>query len=178
MNASALPKRLTVIDLAKEDMKFSAGHFTIFSATDRERLHGHNFSVGARITCAVGDDGMAFDYGIYKKKLHGLCRAWNEYFILPTQSPYLEIRENGDRVEAVFDGVSIPFLRSDILLLPIANATLEEFSRLMLEALIVDPAEIEKYGVWALTVRVSSGPGQSAATSWSRLDEKANAFGE
>ena len=33
------------IRLAKENMKFSAAHFTIFSASERERLHGHNFRV-------------------------------------------------------------------------------------------------------------------------------------
>ena len=39
--------QLTTIELSKEYLKFSAGHFTVFSATERERLHGHNFSVSA-----------------------------------------------------------------------------------------------------------------------------------
>ena len=38
-------QRTTTLELYKEEMKFSAGHFTIFSATERENLHGHNFSV-------------------------------------------------------------------------------------------------------------------------------------
>lgn len=165
---SAQPVRVTVIDLAKEDMKFSAGHFTIFSATERERLHGHNFTVGARIACEVGPDGMAFDYGVYKKVLKGLCDAWNEYFILPTQSRHLKIIQGATHIDAVFNGISIPFLKSDVLLLPIANATLEEFARLMLEALASDGEALARHGVLSIEVRVGSGPGQWASCSWIR----------
>ena len=41
---------LTTINICKEALKFSGAHFTIFSATDRERLHGHNFRVRAEVT--------------------------------------------------------------------------------------------------------------------------------
>ena len=37
--------KTTTIGLQKKNMKFSVGHFTIFSATKRERLHRHNFNV-------------------------------------------------------------------------------------------------------------------------------------
>ena len=37
------------ISLSKEDMKFSAGHFTIFDGAARETLHGHNFTVSAEV---------------------------------------------------------------------------------------------------------------------------------
>ncbi|EQD50251.1 hypothetical protein B1A_13514, partial [mine drainage metagenome] len=36
--------RSVEVDLSKERMKFSAGHFTVFSASERENLHGHNFT--------------------------------------------------------------------------------------------------------------------------------------
>jgi 6-pyruvoyltetrahydropterin/6-carboxytetrahydropterin synthase len=49
--------RLATLYIDKESHKFSAAHFTIFSATERERLHGHNYSVSAKIVAPLGDNG-------------------------------------------------------------------------------------------------------------------------
>lgn len=158
--------RVSTLRLAKEDMKFSAGHFTIFSASERERLHGHNFAVAVEIEAEVLQNGMCFDYGVYKKIIRSLCEQWDEYFILPGESPYLTIEREGDCVFALFNGERIPFLAKDVLILPIANATLEEFSRLMLASLTADPLALERFKIRRLRVAVSSGPGQSADASW------------
>jgi 6-pyruvoyltetrahydropterin/6-carboxytetrahydropterin synthase len=157
----------TTIELYKENMKFSAGHFTIFSATERERLHGHNFTVYVSFEARMLDNGMCFDYGLYKDRIVKQCKAWNEYFILPTQSPHLQLEEEGEYLYALFNGERIPFLRSDVLLLPVVNATVEEFARLFLESLLADPEEVAAFGIEAMTVKVFSGPGQCAAASWS-----------
>lgn len=160
--------RLTTLELFKEDMKFSAGHFTIFSATERENLHGHNFRVHVIIEAEMDANGMCFDYGIYKKRIRQLCTAWDEVTILPAHSPYLRIEEQGDAIYAHFAAERIPFLRRDVLVLPIANATVEEFSRLLLAALLADANELQSFGIHAVTVKVFSGPGQSGAASWRR----------
>lgn len=153
---------MVTIRLAKENMKFSAAHFTIFSASERERLHGHNFRVEVDIEARMLGNGMCFDYGIYKDRVVALCRELNEWTILPTHSPYLRIEEDGDHVFAVFDGNRIPFLRSDVLLLPIENATLEEFAAWFLARLGEDRAVLHEHRIDAIEVRVFSGPGQSA----------------
>jgi 6-pyruvoyltetrahydropterin/6-carboxytetrahydropterin synthase len=151
------------IHLAKENMKFSAGHFTIFGAGERERLHGHNFKVEVVLTADMIENGMCFDYGIYKDKVVALCRELNEWFILPTRSPHLEIEEHGDQLTAVFGDERIPFLRKDVLLLPIVNGTIEEFAGYLLGRLSEDPVSLAAHRIAAIEVRVSSGPGQSAA---------------
>ncbi|MDC0574224.1 6-carboxytetrahydropterin synthase, partial [Luminiphilus sp.] len=46
--------QLATLHINKQAHKFSAAHFTIFSATDRERLHGHNYGVSARIVAVMG----------------------------------------------------------------------------------------------------------------------------
>ncbi|MGE4367225.1 6-pyruvoyl trahydropterin synthase family protein [Thermomonas sp.] len=150
------------IRLAKQNMKFSAGHFTIFSATERERLHGHNFTVEVDIEARMLGNGMCFDYGLYKDRVVALCRELNEWTILPTRSPYLRIEEDGEYVYAHFDGQRIPFLRADVLLLPIENATLEEFAGWFLQRLCEDRAALRAHAIDAIEVRVLSGPGQSA----------------
>jgi len=162
-----MTRRFT-LELSKEDMKFSAGHFTIFSATERERLHGHNFAVQVSIEARMQDNGMGFDYGIYKRRIRELCEAWDEYFILPTLSPYLQISESGEYIEAFFNGERIPFLKRDVLLLPIVNATVEEFSHLFLQELMQDPLELESLGIDGLLVKVFSGPGQCGTSAWRR----------
>lgn len=157
------------IRLAKQNMKFSAGHFTIFSATERERLHGHNFTVEVDIEARMLGNGMCFDYGLYKDRVVALCRELNEWVILPTRSPHLRIEEDGDHVYAHFNGQRIPFLRSDVLLLPIANATLEEFAWWFLQRLAEDGDALRAHAIDAIEVRVLSGPGQSAGRRM-RLD--------
>ncbi|KAF1699191.1 6-pyruvoyl tetrahydrobiopterin synthase [Pseudoxanthomonas jiangsuensis] len=151
-----------IIRLAKENMKFSAGHFTIFSASERERLHGHNFRVEADIEARMLGNGMCFDYGLYKDRIVALCRELNEWFILPSRSPHLRIEEEGEYLYATFAGQRIPFLRADVLLLPIANATLEEFAGYFIERLAEDRQALREHRIDAIEVRVFSGPGQSA----------------
>lgn len=159
--------RTTRIELYKEEMKFSAGHFTIFNATERERLHGHNWRVYTALTCEVGDDGLAFDYAIYKRKLFDMCLQWNEYFLLPERSPHLRLEKTDDYLIAHFDGDRIPFLYKDVLTLPVANVTVEELSRLLLERLVQYRDEAGHELVTGIEVKVFSGPGQSASAEWS-----------
>lgn len=161
------PRRFR-LELAKEDMKFSAGHFTIFSATERERLHGHNFQVQVNLEAHLQDNGMGFDYGLYKQRIRELCARWDEYFILPTRSPYLQLEADETYIYAIFNGERLPFLKSDVLLLPITNATVEEFSHLLLQELTQNQDELDAWKIDALTVKVSSGPGQCGASDWRR----------
>lgn len=158
----------TCIEICKEDLKFSAAHFTIFSATERERLHGHNFKVSLLLTTAVGDNGMCFSYGEIKKRLRRLCAALDEYMVLPGGSPHLEIRDDGPYYQVRFNGEEMRFLRADTLVLPVRNTTVEEFARHLLECLLKDAPFVEGNDISALTMKVSSGPGQSGSASWSR----------
>lgn len=167
--------RTTTIELEKEDMKFSSGHFTIFSATHRERLHGHNFNVAVALTSVVGDDGLVADYGIYKRKLATLCQEWNEYFLLPAHSPHLKLREDGDQLLATFAGVDIPFLKQDVLILPVTNITLEELAAAFLDKVRAFRDTSQHEQILEIVVKVFSGPGQSASARWSAPPLPANA---
>jgi len=66
--------KTTKIELYKEDMKFSAGHFTIFSANKRENFHGHNFRVYGCFELPILENGMAIDYGELKSVLRKECQ--------------------------------------------------------------------------------------------------------
>jgi 6-pyruvoyltetrahydropterin/6-carboxytetrahydropterin synthase len=159
------PPRYGRIEIRKQALKFSAAHFTIFSETDRENLHGHNFQVECELTAPVGEDGLMFDYGIIKKVLREVCETLDEQMILPANSPHLQIEAGDDYTVAIFNGERLPFLARDLTVLPIANTTVEEFSSYLL-GLIVDHPSFEGRGITRMTIKVSSSPGQTGCASW------------
>ncbi len=160
--------QLTTLELAKEHFKFSAGHFTIFSATNRENLHGHNWNVGVSITAEVGDNGLAFDYAVAKRQAEAYCAELNERFLLPGRSPFLQIEETDTGLTAVFGQERLSFLSRDVRVLPVRNVTVEEMSAWLLGRFHDDLAVRPELAIHALTVRVYSGPGQCATTEWRR----------
>ena len=158
-------KRLARFVIEKQAMNFSIAHFTIFSATERENLHGHNFQVRCELVAPVGKDGLAFNYGIIKKLVRALCDKINEKLILPEHSPYLILDDQDDYLVAEFNGEKLPFLKRDVLTLPIANTTVEELSRYFLAQLLAEPI-LQGRGITELTIAVSSSPGQLGYAHW------------
>ena len=149
-------------------MKFSAAHFTIFSATERENLHGHNFTVHAEFTAVVTENGITVDYRKTRKKLIELCNGLNEIVLLPTQSPHLRLQIDDKRIVAHFADEELVFLKRDVKLLPLRNVTIEELASYLLDILVAEMAVGSESTVTAIAVRVFSGPGQSARVRWVR----------
>lgn len=160
-------EELTTIEISKGYLKFSAGHFTIFSARERESLHGHDFALTCDVTAPLDQNGMAFDYRLLKAKLKVLCDALDEQVLLPGESPYLEVRDLGAKLIAIFGEEEITFLKRDVQVLPIRNATVEEFARLLLHRFMEDP-EIKRWDLRRARIRISSGDGQWASSTWER----------
>ena len=103
-------EELTTLYIDKESHKFSAAHYTIFSATERERLHGHNYSVSAKIVAPMGYNGFSADYNVYKNRLAALCDELDEYTLLAGESPYQEVIESGACYCVRYDSQEILFL--------------------------------------------------------------------
>jgi len=158
-------EQLTTLYIDKESHKFSAAHYTIFSATERERLHGHNYSVSAKIVAPMGSNGFSADYNVYKERLARLCNALDEYMLLAGESPYQQIAEDGACYRVSHAGQEMLFLRSDTLVLPIRNATVEEFSRYLLQRLLDDSVGDD---LREIELCVASGPGQKGCATWRR----------
>lgn len=161
-----MERYLATVELQKESMKFSAGHTTIFSATEREPLHGHLYGVYLGLTTWVVENGMTFDYRYYKKRIHELCRHVNQTFLMPQFSPYLEFAEDDDYYYFTFNHKKIPFLKEDVTLMPLSNITVEELSRWFVSELIKNKEELERHRIERVVVKVFSAPGQSASHEW------------
>ena len=155
--------RLATLEFYPVAFNFSSAHFTLFSATSRERLHGHNYSVAASLTAKIHEPGLTFDYAIFKKKLTRLCEELDSYLILPGQSPYLKITERSDHYEVHFDSDQMFFLKKDTLILPIANTTLEDFSQWFIDRLTSDADFLKQNDIHALTIKVFNSPNQSGS---------------
>ena len=153
------------IEITKEYLHFSAAHFTVFSATERENLHGHNFQVQATLSGRVGNDGLCFDYNIVKTKLKTLCDALDELVLLPGQCPHLDIEAAEKYMIATFNDERLPFLHRDVKVVPVRNITVEELAHWLLGELTNDP-EIAALPVADIELRVSSGAGQWACATW------------
>lgn len=159
-------KRLTTIEIDKDYLKFSAAHFTVFSSTDRERLHGHNFRVIARFEAEVNDNGMCVDYSVLKRKVQQVCDDLDEYTLIAGDSPFLRVEETVEHYVVIHNDVEQLFLKSDTLILPVKNTTVEELSSYVLSLVVDDQqfqqaCEFKQIDIW-----VSSGPGQKGMTSW------------
>ena len=155
--------QLATLHIDKQAHKFSAAHFTIFSATERERLHGHNYGVSARIVAEMGDNGFSADYNVYKRALQKLCDSHDEYMLLPANSPWLVVEEQEGEYLATFDGKTLRFPVDETLLLPIVNVTVEALAQYLLE-LILKQSELGE--IVELELFVSSGDGQMSSACW------------
>ena len=161
--------RLASLEIHKEEFSFSAGHFTIFSETEREQLHGHNYYVSLELKKVIADNGLSFDYRYYKKKILALCDQLDRHFLLPENSRYLPIHDEGDYWIAHFNGKKLPFLKEDVVMLPLTNITIEELSHWFLQKILEEKADIERHGIRGITVKVFNGPGQSGGASWGEM---------
>ncbi|KAH8055546.1 6-pyruvoyl tetrahydrobiopterin synthase [Aureococcus anophagefferens] len=122
------------VQVRSERFKFNASHFVAFRGF-RERLHGHNYTVGVRVFGPLSpDDGYVLDFGDVKKTLTA---------------------EDG----AFF---SIPL--GDCAMLPIVHSTAEELAAMIwhktIEAFGVDI--LKKRGITAIEIAVAEAPMQEA----------------
>lgn len=160
------PERpITRIAIAKEYLHFSAAHFTIFSATERENLHGHNFRLRCEIQARVDETGLCFDYNLLKTKLQALCQQLDERTLMPGNSPHLSITSEATYQVVCFAEEKLPFLPRDLLVLPVANITIEAMSQWFLKQLREDE-DILELPLHRLSVGISSGPDQWADSQW------------
>jgi 6-pyruvoyltetrahydropterin/6-carboxytetrahydropterin synthase len=161
--------RLAIIELHKEELKFSAGHFMLFSAAERETMHGHDYQIHVAFHTLIHTNGMAFDCRVYKQKLLDLCQTLDYRFILPAHSDFLRLEETAERWTAYVGTETFAFYKKDVAILPICNVTIEELSHWFLQQLIQNQAELQEHHIQGITIRVFNGRGESGATSWGKV---------
>jgi 6-pyruvoyltetrahydropterin/6-carboxytetrahydropterin synthase len=158
--------RLSIIELHTDELKFSAGHFMLYSATKRETMHGHDYQVSIAIHTLIERNGMSFDCRDYKDTLATLCQKLDYRFLLPSQSEFLTLEETSDAWIAHIGQEKLSFLKNDAVVLPICNITLEELSHWFLLHFTQSSNKLASDNIQGITVKVYNGRGESGASSW------------
>lgn len=159
--------RKVIIDVENQCLHFSAAHFTIFSATEHERLHGHNYTVRAKVESQIRSKGMAFDYNELKRVLHAECKILDEYTLLPGHSQYLQVKEEGQYYCASFNGQKMLLLKTDTLVLPMENISVEELWHYIIDQLRRD-CLMSSLDIKRMQLSVTSGPGQRVVSLYEK----------
>jgi 6-pyruvoyl-tetrahydropterin synthase len=136
------------IQVAKENLKFSAAHFIAYPGF-REPLHGHNYQMGVKVEGRLGAMGYVLDFGVVKKLLKEIADRLDE--------------QRGKQVRVLYEVDEFVFPAQDVALLPIMHSSAEELARFVWNELcgaLRDRGVINE--MLALEVWVAEGPGQSA----------------
>ena len=147
------------------DYKFSCAHFVAFKGF-REKLHGHNYTVRARLGGLLGPDGYVLDFGIVKKALREACKSLNEGVIIPMKSDVLQIMvTDAGQVEIITEGGSFYSIPSeDCKLLPVYHSTAEELAEYLWHhvAACIGHDTLVQRGVKWMEITVYERPTQGA----------------
>jgi 6-pyruvoyltetrahydropterin/6-carboxytetrahydropterin synthase len=156
--------KIYTVETRKEALKFSAAHIATFADGAIERLHGHNYQVQARLSGELDNAGMVLDVGALKTWVCELCDELDERVLVALENPLIAVAVNEERVDLTYRGKRYRLPRSDCVLLPVPNTTMEHLAYYLAERLAVrlrsDPAAPR---MRRLRVTVSETPGQSGA---------------
>lgn len=149
--------------LGKEDFKFSAAHFTVFGDGEAETLHGHNYRVTVELSGPDLDDlDFLVPAAATKRDVRAECAALDEKVLLPAGCPHLEVAEGGATMTAVLGARRYEFPSYEVVLLPVANVTVEALARLLWQRLR-DRWQHLPDRVDVVEVTVTETPGQGAS---------------
>lgn len=157
--------RLTTLHLAKQNFKFSSGHFLIFDDLNAEKLHGHNYQVEVDISVPEEIDlqktGYFVDFSEFKKAIRAQLELWDEHVLLPAQHPDMKVQKREANFDIHFRDRFYSLPQNEVVLLPVNNTSVEQLSRILAETFF----EIfKKFKVQKISVKVEETKGQSAST--------------
>ena len=143
------------LKINKDRHKFSSSHFTIFSRSEAEALHGHNYYVSLEVQSeSLNEQELLVDVVGLKKELSQVLEAWDEKILLPKNSPYLTLSESDSSIEVQYSNRKYSFPSSEVEFLEVTNVTMESLAKL-----ISDKLNIKKF---SYTVSVRESQGQEA----------------
>ena len=153
--------------ICKENIHFNAAHFTIFSQTKRERLHGHDYFIKAFVMSNIDPEtGICFDHGILKNLLKRLAESVDEYFLLPADSPFLSSKKVNENIEFFYGQQFFSLPMSDVKILPVANISNESLVK-WLQSELLKLWQPLPTGIISIELELENGRGQSFSTKWS-----------
>lgn len=155
--------------LDKDRFKFSSSHFTIFSETDAERLHGHNYYVSLKLGFEKLDEEtqMAVPFDQVKKDLKRVCDELDERVLLPMKSSFLKINKlkEASEIEVKFQKKRYVFPSEDVFLLELSNISSEALACWVGERFL-SFFSAQSFGLQRLELKIEETKGQFVVWGW------------
>ncbi len=103
---------------------------TVFSATQKEALHGHNYRVSIEIVLTERGVTNSIPFAEIKEPVRSLCNGWHEKVLVPEKNPHL--REASPTTgRFILCGKTYQIPPDELVWLPITNITCEALSILL-----------------------------------------------
>jgi len=113
------------VELTKDYLVFSAGHFITYNGGECERLHGHNYRVRAEVEGPLDENHYVIDFIALRDNLKTIVDELDHHMLLPTEHPAIRVTADEREVEVTFEDRRWLFPQCDCILLPVANTTTE-----------------------------------------------------
>jgi 6-pyruvoyltetrahydropterin/6-carboxytetrahydropterin synthase len=156
------------IFIKKSNLKFSSAHMTVWTSTQKEGLHGHNYTTEARFVLReyqVDQSLQGFvPYSDLKAVMQQICEAWDEKVLLPQLCPYFKIIEQtAQSIEFKLCGSRYVLPASEVVLLAVDNITTEALAFEFGQQLAAGMTAQLREKIIELTVCIEESPGQGAS---------------
>ena len=139
-------------------IKFSACHL-IPGHGKCSRLHGHIYSIHAKVHGEQNEKGMVLDFISLKDALRSIADELDHRVLIPGDSKEMEL-DIGEDLKVVVDEKNYVFPLDDVVVMDIKLASAEELAKFILERLL-SLIEIPE-NVKVIEIGVDEGKGQGA----------------
>jgi 6-pyruvoyltetrahydropterin/6-carboxytetrahydropterin synthase len=153
------------VSVTKDYLVFASAHFITFAGHRCEGLHGHNYRASVTVFGALDEESwFVFDFVALKKIMRKLCDDIDHKVLLPLENPKIQLSEDGDSLKVAYEHKPrYVFPKSDCVLLPVPNTTVEMLAELLTTRLKAELDAMGARGLTAIEMEVEENFGQSAA---------------
>lgn len=150
------------VEVEKDSLVFSAGHFITFAGGVCERIHGHNWRVRVEVEGPLDENRYVFDFLALRDQTQAIVDRLDHRMLLPTRSTLIQVAVEGGQAVARFQERLWSFPADECVLLPVENTTAELIARWIGRELVAawkesgtPPPELlrvgveENFGQWA-----------------------------
>jgi len=145
--------------LEKEYFHFCSAHFVVFSESEREELHGHNYYVTAEFVGTKLIDGKLIDISIIKPIIRQFCDELDHKLIIPKFNKHLTLNILDRNIQITHAESIFSFPLKETLLLPIENSTMEHLAEYLSGKLKPELAK-ESHFITEFTITIHETRGQ------------------
>jgi 6-pyruvoyltetrahydropterin/6-carboxytetrahydropterin synthase len=152
------------VSVTKDYLVFASAHFITFAGHRCEGLHGHNYRARVTVEGALDEESwFVFDFVILKRIMRRLCDEIDHKVLLPLENPKIQVAHEGESVTVAYEGKPrYLFPRTDCVLLPIPNTTVEMIAELLATRLRAELDAMGARGLTSIEMEIEENFGQSA----------------